>query len=161
LLSLLGIIGMTVWLGERSQTFFASAIEARDTRAAAVELRNALLAAESSQRGFLVTGNEIYLAPYGVAKTQALRQLDFFKRILAKDPQMEGMLHRLSDIVAEKFKETDDTIDLKNNRMEEKALAIIRTNRGKALMDEANVFLSGIIRAADERLTADVGQQRG
>ena len=37
---------------------------------------------------------------------------------------------------------------------------MFRTNRGKALMDEANVFLSGIIRSADERLTEGVLQQR-
>ena len=35
----------------------------------------ALQTAESSQRGFIVTGNEIYLAPYGTAKAQAARQL--------------------------------------------------------------------------------------
>jgi C4-dicarboxylate-specific signal transduction histidine kinase len=33
-------------------------------------------------------------------------------------------------------------------------------NRGKALMDEADVFLSGIIRVADERLTAAIREQR-
>ena len=38
--------------------------------------------------------------------------------------------------------------------------AIVRTNRGKALMDEANVFFSGIIRAADDRLTTGVGEQQ-
>ena len=36
---------------------------ARHARAA-VELRSAVQTAESSQRGFIVTGNEIYLAPY-------------------------------------------------------------------------------------------------
>ena len=51
-------------------------IEARDARGAAVELRNAVQTAESSQRGFLFTGNEIYLAPYDTAKTLAQRQLD-------------------------------------------------------------------------------------
>ena len=64
-LALLGIVGMTIWLGERAQVYFNEVIEARDTRGSAVELRNAVQTAESSQRGFLVTGNEIYLAPYG------------------------------------------------------------------------------------------------
>ena len=74
-LSLLGIVGMTDWLGRRAQALFADAIAARDTRAAAVELRNALLAAESSERGYLLTGNEIYLAPYKGARASALSKI--------------------------------------------------------------------------------------
>ena len=53
----------------------------------------------------------------------------------------------------------DQTIALKRDRQDADALAVVRTNRGKALMDEANVFFSGIIRAADERLTTSVGEQ--
>ena len=56
---------MTFWLGERAQVYFNEVIAARDARSAAVDLRNAVQTAESSQRGFLFTGNEIYLAPYG------------------------------------------------------------------------------------------------
>ena len=76
LVALIAIVGMTFWLGERAQVYFAEVIEARDTRAAVVELRNAVQTAEASQRGFLLTGNEIYLAPYDTAKTLSLRQLE-------------------------------------------------------------------------------------
>ena len=70
------------------------------------------------------------------------------------------MLRRLMTVVDEKIKEMDRTITLKNARDDAEVLALIRTNRGKALMDEANVFLHGIILAADERLTAAVSEQR-
>ena len=50
-------MGTSVWLGERAQLYFTQVIEMRDQRSATVELRDALYAAESSQRGFLVTGN--------------------------------------------------------------------------------------------------------
>src|SRR5690242_17561548 len=63
-LALLGIVAMTFWLGERAGHYYEQAIEARDARAAATELRHALESAESSQRGFLLTGNQIYLAPF-------------------------------------------------------------------------------------------------
>ena len=69
-LTLLAIVGMTIWLGN-AQVYFNEAFEARDIRTAAVELRNAVQSAESSQRGYLVTGNEIYLAPYDTARTQS------------------------------------------------------------------------------------------
>jgi two-component sensor histidine kinase len=53
----------------------------------------------------------------------------------------------------------DRTIALKRERRDAEVLEIFRTNRGKALMDEANVFLSSIIRGADERLTAGAAAQ--
>ena len=160
LLALIGIVAMTMWLGERAQVYFADVIEARDTRGSAVELRNALLTAESSQRGFIVTGNEIYLAPFDSAKSQAQVQLDALKRTLAPYPDNETMLRRLTTIVTDKVAEMDRTITLKRDLRDAEALALLRTNRGKALMDEANVFLSGIIQSADERLTTGVDEQR-
>ena len=81
-LALLGIVGMTFWLGERAQVYFNEVIAARDARSAAVDLRNAVQTAESSQRGFLFTGNEIYLASYGPAKALAERQLAAVNRLL-------------------------------------------------------------------------------
>lgn len=160
LLTLLAIVGMTIWLGERSQAYFGEVIEARDTRTAAVELRSALQAAESSQRGYIATGNEIYLAPYGTAKASAEDQLEIVKRALAPYAETEPLVRRLSSVVGEKFSEMDQSIALRTDMKDAEALAMLRTNRGKALMDEANVFLSGIIRTSDERLTAGVGEQR-
>lgn len=160
LLTLLGIVGTTIWLGQRAQVYFALVSEARTNRAAAVELRSALQTAESSQRGFLVSGNEIYLAPYDSAKGQAERQLDTLRQALAGDKTWEPLIRRLSAIVAEKIREMDETIALRANLRDAEAMALLRTNRGKALMDEANVFLSGIVRVAEERLSEGIAEQR-
>ena len=159
LVVLFTIVALTFWLGERAKTYFDEAVTARDTRGAVVELRNAVQMAEASQRGFLLTGNEIYLAPYDTAKAVAQRQLDQLNRILGSSDRAV-VAQRLSTIITEKLGEMDQTIALKRDRRDEEAMAIIRSNRGKALSDEANVFFSGIIRAADERLTAGVAEQR-
>jgi signal transduction histidine kinase len=159
-LALLGIVGMTFWLGERAQVYFNEVIAARDARSAAVDLRNAVQTAESSQRGFLFTGNEIYLAPYGPAKALAERQLAAVNRLLASYDGINASLQRLTAIINEKFAEMDQTIALKRDYRDAEALALVRTNRGKALMDEANVFFAGIISATDERLTTGVAEQK-
>lgn len=160
LLTLLGIVGMTIWLGERAQTYANEAIQARDTRVSAVELRSAIQSAESAQRGFLVSGNEIYLAPYDSAKAAVQRQLDRLQSLLRPYKESEAMLRRLSAIVAEKIEEMDRIIGLKKQQRDSESLSIFRTNRGKALMDEANVFLSSVIRMTDQRLTTGVTEQR-
>ena len=160
LVALLSIVAMTLWLNEQAQVSFDRAIEARDTRGAAVELRTAVQTAESAQRGFMVSGNEIYLAPYDAAKSQAQRKLATVKQLLAPNSQSDVALERLTQLAGDKFAEMDQTITLKRARQDDEALAIFRTNKGKALMDEANVFLSAIIRRADDRLTEGVDEQR-
>jgi two-component sensor histidine kinase/CHASE3 domain sensor protein len=160
LLALVGIIGMTVWLGEKAQIYAEDATAARNTRVSAVELRAAMQSAESSQRGYLVGGNEIYLAPYDSAKTQVVSQLQHLKSSLAAFPQTARLVERLSQVVTEKIEEMDRTIVLKRELRDTEALAVFGGNRGKALMDEANVFLSSIIRTTDERLTSGLAQQR-
>ncbi len=158
-LALLAIIGATIWLGENAQHYARQASVARDVRISAVELRSALQSAESSQRGYLVSGNEIYLAPYNSAKALALTQFERMKASLG--PAMsDRMIRRLTDVIAEKVDEMDRTITSKSDLQDTEALNIFRSNRGKALMDEANVFLSSIIRSSDERLTTGIAEQR-
>jgi two-component sensor histidine kinase/CHASE3 domain sensor protein len=152
----MAIVAMNFWLGERAQSYFEDAIAARDTRIAAVELRNAMQSAESSQRGFLLTGNEIYLAPYQTAKIQAQRHLSALQTLISSDPA----LARLNTLIANKFADLDRTIALKRDKRDDEALAIFRTNSGKALTDEANVFFAGIIGKADDKLTSGVAEQR-
>ncbi len=159
-LALLAIVGMTIYLGQRAQSYFDQAIASRDSRAAAMQLENALQTAESSQRGFMVGGNEIYLAPYDTAKTEAQRQLDVLKTAFASDAPATAQVNRLQDITTQKFEEMDQTITLKRARHDDEALALFQTNKGKALMDEANLFVGGIVRQADDRLTAGVEEQR-
>lgn len=160
LLVLLGVVATTVWLAAEAGRHFEGFVAVRDIRTAAIELRNAVQSAESSQRGYLITGNQIYLAPYGTARTRAERQLAALTKALSAQSDTPVYVRRLSEIVREKFGEMDSVNQFKRERRDEEALAVTRTNRGKALMDEANVFISGIVRDADERLTRDAARQR-
>jgi two-component sensor histidine kinase/CHASE3 domain sensor protein len=125
-----------------------------------VELRAALQSAESSQRGYLVGGNEIYLAPFDSAKRQAIIYLEQLVLLLSAPPSNPRLIQRLSQLVTEKIDEMDRTISFKRELRDQEALSLFARNKGKALMDEANVFLSSVIRNTDERLTAGLAEQR-
>jgi two-component sensor histidine kinase len=159
-IALMAIVGMNFWLGERAQSYFEDAISARDTRIAAVELRSAMQTAEASQRGFLLTGNEIYLAPYQAATIQARRHLSALQASLSGSLGSDAALGRLESLLAAKFAELDHMIALKREKREDEAMAIFKTNSGKTLTDEANVFFAGIIGRADDKLTSGVAEQR-
>ena len=72
---LLIIVGMTIWLGERARARSARSLTRARAQHRCRVAQCAFQTAESSQRGFIATSNEIYLAPYGRAKAQTARQL--------------------------------------------------------------------------------------
>lgn len=120
-LILAGIVGINVWLSGRVDVYSKNIIESQDIRKSAVDMRSALQTAESSQRGFLVLGNEIYLAPFDSAKLAAERELKHLKRLLEKSDQLQAMLLRLSTSVDEKFAEMQQTVKSKRESRNEDA----------------------------------------
>jgi len=159
-LALIVIVGTTIWLVERGNSLFEKSALQRTTRVVAVELRDHLRTAESSQRGFLLTGNQIYLAPYDTAKTRARQELDDLGQLIAPDAPNWAMLPRLSEAVGEKIVDMDSSIALKSAGRDVEAMALLQRNRGKALMDEINVFLYGAILIADENGTLNSAEQQ-
>lgn len=159
LLALAAIVAVAFWLGARSGEIAGEILDARDLKTASVELGALVQRAESGQRGFLYTGNEVYLAPYDLAKASALRGVEVLPSRLADYPDVLPAAERLAQVLADKFAEMDDGIALTRSRDRERALDLVLTNRGKALMDEANIYITGISLAADNRLSSLVAEQ--
>ncbi len=158
--ALLLIVATTFQLAERAQVDLKRSISSRAISTAAVQLRYGLQAAESSQRGYIASGNEVYLAPYSTGKALADQQLHNLLNLLGPEQSSSPATLRLMILVGEKFDEMDSIIALKRARLDDEALAVLHSNRGKALMDEANVFLSSIIRNADAALSENALQQK-
>jgi two-component sensor histidine kinase len=159
-LALIVIVGTTIWLVERGNSLLEQSAMQRSIRIAAEELRDHLRTEESSERGFLLTGNQIYLAPYDTAKAQAMRELDELTRLIAPDAPNRAMLPRLAEAVAEKIAEMDSCIALKSAGRDAEAMSLVQQNRGKALMDEINVFLYNAILIADEDSARSSAEQQ-
>ncbi|MEP6828045.1 MAG: CHASE3 domain-containing protein, partial [Aestuariivirga sp.] len=159
-LALAIIVAMTFWLNLHVQENFNNVTADRSLRTAATDLRNNMQTAESSQRGYLYTGNEIYLAPYSVAKSQLQKEFLHVQSGLKDYPELMAAADRLNTVIQQKNKEMDDSIDFKKKGDDAMALSLVQSNRGKALMDEANVFLSGINRATEQRLLAGIQEQQ-
>ena len=159
-LTLLAIVVSTAWLSEKSNSYFELSNRSRALRVTAVELRSALQTAESSQRGYLVGGNEIYLAPFDAAKAQSLANLSLLKELLPRSPRNDAIVDRLIGVISEKIDEMDRIVSLKKAFDHDQATTIFRSNLSKALMDEANLFLSSVIRKADESVETSLNDQR-
>lgn len=157
--ALIAIVALTFWLNQRSQQYAEEATGLRDVRISAVELRNALVTAESGQRGFLFSGNEIYLAPFATGKLAARREAEKLQQHLSRYPEIRPLVAQLATLVDAKFAEMEQGISLKQAGETEEALDLFLSNRGKSLMDQVNVFVTGLIAAADTRLIDGVREQ--
>ena len=87
-------------------------------------------------------------------------RLATLRKSLEPIPGDTAMLQRLSSLVAEKLAEMEQSIALKDEHRDEEALALVRTDRGKALTDEIDGFLTGAIGGSEERLSTGIEEQR-
>jgi methyl-accepting chemotaxis protein len=119
---------------------------------------NTLLAslrdAETGQRGFLLTGEDRYLESYRQALTEIPTALDTLTRIEAtrNRPDQTQRVERLKPLVKDKLDELEQTIELRRNQDLDAALAIVRTDRGKAIMDQVRTLCAEIQTASYDLL---------
>jgi CheY-like chemotaxis protein/CHASE3 domain sensor protein len=91
--------------------------------------------AETGQRGYLLTGRESYLEPFSSAKGALAGEFRALHILIDDDPAQRKRLESLETLAADKMDELGETVDLRRSAEPEKALALVRTDRGKNLMD--------------------------
>lgn len=92
-------------------------------------------AAETEQRGFLLTGMPEYLEPYNQAVTVLNAEVDGIAELTGNVPPQQQRITRLRALLAEKQAELAETIRLRKERGLEAARKAVATQRGKQLMD--------------------------
>jgi signal transduction histidine kinase len=116
-------------------------VEVSEYRRAVTDVVNAARDAETGQRGYLLTENDAYLAPYRTS-------VEMIGPALKRVASMQGERGRqtaakLSAAMSAKLDELRATIDLDQSGRRSAALDMVRTNRGKALMDEVRGIAEG------------------
>jgi len=107
-------------------------------------LFSALQDIEASQRGYLLTHDEKYLAPYGVGVKELPGRIAAVDEVAAQLPDLQPDLAIVKEIIPRKLAEIDRTIELGREAKWDDAVAIVRADVGQAMMDD--------IRAAIQRI---------
>ncbi len=116
--------------------------QARASRDAIATTQNFLmlvLDAETAQRGFMLTSNRRYLAPYEHATRVLPSEANQLKGLTAPDSRAAALSARLNDLTNQKLSELRETLELYRTKGKPAALALIQTDRGQALMEEIRV----------------------
>jgi signal transduction histidine kinase len=114
---------------------------------------------ESGQRGYLLTGRESYLERYAAVKVGVTAELDTLEKLTRDNAGQQARLDTLSALVRGKFEELDTTIALQRRSERAAALAIIASDRGKRLMDDARRVADRMERAEDLLLEERIARE--
>jgi signal transduction histidine kinase len=153
-LALLAIVAVAAWLSARTAEHTDEVIRERELRMVTGNIQIAMLDAETGQRGYVVTGEERYLAPYTAAVPVARQGLAALAKLYADEGRSEVRLNDLRARIEAKFAELEQTIELVRSGKRDLAVTIVQTDRGKAAMDEIRGTLASLIEDAENRVTA-------
>jgi signal transduction histidine kinase/DNA-binding response OmpR family regulator/CHASE3 domain sensor protein len=118
----------------------------------------ALTDAETSQRGYLLTGEERYLQLYwstGARLDQALASL---RQQTVADPERRSQVEAIDRAAGEKTAELRQTVELRRAGKISEAMQIVLTDRGKSVMDRLRAML-GAVRTDEERILDERGRE--
>lgn len=156
MIALLGIVGTSLWLVNKVQTYFAELVDVREVRSAAADLLSMLKDAETGQRGFVITGDASFRQPYDDAlKAVAERQQSLVDKATAF-PDYAERVPEIKSLLAEKLAELAETVAAVEGGRAADAVTQVKTDRGRVLMDQLRDRLGEIMADADHRLQEGV-----
>ncbi len=91
--------------------------------------------AETGQRGYLLTQEDAYLAPYLDAQASLPLEIARMRTLLAGRPEQLHLLDSLDELAKKKMAELESTVAEERAGRHQAALAIVHSDRGKVYMD--------------------------
>ena len=125
-----------------------------EVRGQAREVSLSMSEAESSQRAYLLTLDEQYLAPFRQASAAVETQLD---HLVALTENEEARSQRVSDLIAEvrrKRAEMEASVTLVSEDRADQAQALMQSGAGMRLMEEVREAIGLFMAEEDQRLLA-------
>lgn len=108
------------------------------------EVRSNVTEVEAGERGYLLTGDDVYLAPYDRGARELRRNLNELRQLVGDDAKQQRALDRLEPLVAAKLAFLAERIQIRRQQGLGAAVAAAREGLGKQLMDQINVLLAGM-----------------
>jgi CHASE3 domain sensor protein len=121
-----------------------------EVRQAEARLFRLIQEAETGQRGFLLTGDLIYLDPFTAARRELPAAEAELRYLTGDNAEQQARLDQLRPIIGEKVAELTRTTERMQAGDQAGALAIVRTNVGRDLMKRIRATVTEFDRAEVE-----------
>ena len=118
--------------------------EASFVSATSQKLFSTLQDAETSQRGFLLTGEEAYLEPYKKAQEELPKRFEEMTDQIRRDVKLANDLVEIRGNSEKKMLELSQSIETRRKEGYEAALTMVKTGEGRVLMDQLRELTSNL-----------------
>ena len=115
------------------------------------DLLSDLKDAETGQRGYLLTGDAVYLVPYLSVRDSIGDSLEQLRQLILISSAQKHM-ETLAPLIDAKMAELKQITELQRNSGTTAALAFVRSGQGKHLMDSIRKEISGVIEIEESLL---------
>ena len=107
------------------------------------QVLSALTDTETGERGYLLTGTDAYLEPYNQGSQKVNDAVNKIQELTADNPKEQVLINAIRPLAAAKLEVAQETIDLRRDQGKglEAALKLVRTNKGKNIMDQIRTLV--------------------
>jgi CheY-like chemotaxis protein/CHASE3 domain sensor protein len=146
----LGIIAIVTYRALQTRQGTAARVSSTLRVIGLVEsLHSGLSDADAAQRGFLLTGDERYLAPLFTVRPELSGDVAAIRQQTAGGPAQLQRIGEIEDLVNQRMQLIDESVALRRAGRTDEALAIMRSDRGLALTERTLTLIADMER--DER----------
>jgi len=136
----------------RTADFNTTVAHAEEVRLNARELLTRLVDAETGQRGFLLTARSEYLDIHNDALNAIPPLFETLRQLTDGDPDIAPRIGHLKELSDERMVLMERSIELARTGRIGEAVSVIRSGRGKVLMDGMRSEIAAIDEVVDTRL---------
>lgn len=133
------LVTLVALLSHFSGKRYVAAVEAIEhtlsVEAAIGGVMSLLKDAETGQRGYILAGDEHFLEPLAVARREVPAMFTELQALTRDDAEQTARLRTIAGLMHEKYAFIDETVNERRAGHLASALSLIRTGRGKQLMD--------------------------
>ncbi|WP_250954568.1 CHASE3 domain-containing protein [Rhizobium sp. CG5] len=156
---LLGIILSSLWLVDQTRSTFNYVVQERNIRSTSADLLQNLVDAETGQRGYLIALDQSFLQPYNEATSQIGSNLERLAKLVNGRPVKEERMPELQRLIETKQAEMSATLALAQSGRQAEAIAAVRSEVGRELMDEIRQILDSYKKQSDVNIETGVAEQ--
>lgn len=155
------VVGLATLAADLRSQVLADALRTRlDLDRASGQVLEAVLDVETGQRGYLLTRSPEYLQPYRAGVRRVEGALAEFWRAANGIGVTGSLTSELDESVRERIAVADETIDLGLVHRFDEATDLVRSNRGKVLMDRIRALLNEVRSSNDRAIGVGRGERR-
>jgi signal transduction histidine kinase len=114
-----------------------------------------LLNAETGQRGYVITGNSTYLAPYNSALTSIVESNNTLKNLIPSGSNLSISYNQLQPLIQAKLTELNQTIVIRQTQGFAGAQAVVNNGLGILYMDQ----IRGVIGTMSANVTQTISKE--